>query len=424
MNNSIQPFNGVIPLAGTSPFLFGQFTETITHNQEAVINYYRVLNKTNHINFKVGNVFTQQELSTSIYQDSETGRNTFGQAGLLNLVDYTFQDYYVSVLYKTKLGKFVFTPSLNYHYYDVKNRQNAEVNGFTKSLLLPNINAQYEFRRSHRLTLRYTVNAQFADVQKVAEGLLIRGYNGLFRGNADLQNSLYHDVSLRYTNFNMYNFLNIYGGMNYSRRLQDITDVIQFNNLERINTPVNINTANEALTGNLNIDKRFDNYRLALSGNWSSTITNNVISDIQNENNTFSQRYKATISTTFLKVLFVDMGYEVTLNDYQGRGEDNKFENHQPFMGLTVDFLKGFTFNADYEYNSYVNSAGNNSSFDLLDAQLRYRKEGSAWEFSIEGMNLLNTTGVRRDSFSDSLISTFEYFIQKRFWLFSVMYDL
>ena len=44
--------------------------------------------------------------------------------------------------------------------------------------------------------------------------------------------------------------------------------------------------------------------------------------------------------------------------------------------------------------------------------------------YILEGMNLLNTTGIRRDSFSESLISTFEYFIQKRYWVFSVMYDL
>ncbi len=50
--------------------------------------------------------------------------------------------------------------------------------------------------------------------------------------------------------------------------------------------------------------------------------------------------------------------------------------------------------------------------------------EKSPWEFNAEGMNLFNTTGVQRDSFSQSLLSTYSYFIQKRYWLFSVMVDL
>ena len=60
----------------------------------------------------------------------------------------------------------------------------------------------------------------------------------------------------------------------------------------------------------------------------------------------------------------------------------------------------------------------------MLDAELRFRKEGSPWEFSLEGMNLLNTTALRNDAFTESLISIYASFIQKRYWLFSVMYDL
>jgi hypothetical protein len=56
--------------------------------------------------------------------------------------------------------------------------------------------------------------------------------------------------------------------------------------------------------------------------------------------------------------------------------------------------------------------------------QLRYRNEDSPWEFKVEGMNLFDTRGVRMDSFNESLISTYEYFIQKRFWVFTVMFDL
>ncbi|WP_420388082.1 carboxypeptidase-like regulatory domain-containing protein [Roseivirga sp.] len=423
--NSGQPFASIIPMTGNSPYDLTQLRDVETIKQEAALNYYRVLNKTNHINLKVGNTYSSQTLTSSLYERLSDGTiNTFGESELVNLVDYTFEDYYASLLYKTKLDKLILTPSLNLHYYRVSTDQNNTEGGFDKTLLLPALNAQYKFRGSHSLNLTYNVAADFTDIQNFAEGLIVRSYNSLFRGNQNLMNSLYHSVNVNYMNFNMYNFLNVYGGMNYSKRLDDVTNVVQFNNLERVNSPVNINTANEMLSGYANIDKRFNDFRVSVNANLSRSVSNNIISDTPNENVSFTQTYKTTIGTTLFKKLFMDFGYTVTLSDYEGRNTSSKFENHQPFIGIQINFLKGFTLDADYEYNSYVSQANPTQQFDLLDAELRYRKEGSPWEFKVEGMNLMNTTGIRRDSFSDSLISTYEYFIQKRYWLFSVMYDL
>ncbi len=423
--NSGQPFASIIPIGGSSPFDITQVRETETERQESRLNYYRILNKTNHINFKVGNTYSKQRLTSNLFETlSDESTVDINQSELINLVDYTFQNYYAGIQYRSKIGDLVISPSLNLHYYDVENRQNGETERFDKTLLLPALNAQYQFRRSHSLSLNYNVTAQFTDVENVAEGLMIRGYNSLFGGNATLQNSLYHSVNLNYTNFNMYNFFNIYGGLTYNRRLDDVSNVVRFNNLERVNTPININAANEVLSGFASADKRFDAFRVNVRGNWSRSVINNIISDTPNENVNFTQNYRVTFSTTLFKSVFVDAGYNLSLSSYEGRGVSSQFENHQPNMGITVEFLKGFTFDVDYQYNSYVSQGNPNSNFEILDAELRYRKEGSPWEFKVEGMNLFNTTGVRRDSFSQSLISTYEYFIQKRYYMMSVMFDL
>lgn len=425
--NSGQPFASLIPMVSNSPYDLTQLRETTTIRQEAAFNYYRVLNKTNHINLKIGNVYSSQRLTSNMFETlSDGSRNTFGNPSLNNLVDYTFEDYYASLLYKTKLGDLILTPSLNLHQYRVNADQNNQEDGFDKTLLLPALRAQYKFRSSHSLNLTYNVNAQFTDVQNFAEGLIVRSYNSLFRGNTEIMNSLYHNVNLNYMNFNMYNFFNIYGSVNYSRRLNDVSNFVQFNNLERVNSPININAVNESLSGQASMDKRFDDFRVSLTGSWSRNVSNNIISDTPNENINFTQNYRTTIGATLFKKLYLDFGYSVSLSDYSGRNTNSQFQNHQPFINLEIDILKGLTLEADYEYNSYISQNQNtpNQTFDLLDAELRYRKEGSPWEFKVEGMNLMNTTGIRRDSFSESLISTYEYFIQKRYWLFSVMFDL
>ncbi|MFT7270272.1 MAG: hypothetical protein ACI905_002500 [Roseivirga sp.] len=421
-----RPFAAVIPITGNSPYNLLQLKNIGTEQLEAAANYYRILNNTNHINFKLGLNSTSQELSSGLLEKMSDGNTSpFNETSLNNLVDYSFNDYYFGLFYKIKLGNLVFSPGLSLHQYQIENRQNGVTEGFDKMLLLPSVNAKYNFRKSHSLSLNYSVNADFTDIQNAAQGIIVQGYNSLFTGNSVLDNSWYHNLNLNYFNFNMYNFLNVSGGLSYQKRYDDITNIIDFSGLERVNTPVNIDLANENLSGNASIDKRFDNYRVSLSGNWSRIVTNNRISDIANENVSFLQTYKAGLSTTLLKSVELNLGYEVSFNNYQANTTMSKFENHKPTGSLTFRFLEGFRLDTDYEYNIYKNTGNDTqSTYDILNAKLSYRKEGGKWEFKATGMNLLNTTGVRRDSFSESLISTYEYFIQKRYYLLSVVYDL
>lgn len=421
-----QPFSALIPIQGDSPYNLLQFREVNTHNQEAALNYYRVLNKTNHINFKVGNVYSKQTLTSQLTQRLNNGNDLpITDPIFQNDVDFTFSDIYASVLYKTKWGNLEFTPSLNLHFYDIENRQLGNVNSFSKTLLLPAVNAKYRFRQSHSLTVNYNASADFTDIQNFAEGIIVRNYNNLFRGNALLKNSLYHNVRVDYFNFNMYNFLNIYGGLNYSKRFDDVSNIIEFDGLERINVPINIDMANEVMSAYASADKRFNKFRIGFNANWSRTLTNNIISDTRNLNEAFNQTYKGTINTRLWKIFQVELAYQVMLSDYMGSNNSSQFQNHQPSANLEFDFLKSFTFEADYQYNNYINSnTGNSQVYDLMDVELRYRKEGSPWEFKVEGMNLFNTLGVRMDSFNESLISTYEYFIQKRYWVFTAKFDL
>lgn len=425
LSTSERPFASLITLTDGSPFNILQFKDITTDRQEAVLNYYRILNKTNHLNLKVGNVYTSQKLTSNLSQRTGLGDLQLNDANLINDVDYKFEDYYVGLTYKTKLGNLTFSPSLNLHYYQIENTQQGATEMFDKTLLLPSATASYKFSSSQSLRFNYSAQAEFTDIQNVARGIIVRNYNSLFGGNPILKNSFYHNLSMNYSNFNMFSFFNIYGGLNYSKRFDAVSNVIQFTGLERINSPINIDAANEVLSGNLNGSKRFDSFSINGSGRISRSVSNNLISDIANENVSFQQTYNASITTTFFKKLNIDIGLEKTFNNYEGNNTSSKFENNKPFIKLDVSFLNGFRLDVDYEYNNYQNKAsGVQSDFEILDAELSYRMGKSAWEFKVEGMNLLNTTGVRRDSFSESLISTYEYFIQKRFWLFSVMYDL
>lgn len=421
-----RPFDSVIPVRDDSDFNLLQFREVLTHKQEAAFNYYRILNKTNHINFKVGNNYTSQVLTSAISQrvDGQADQ-TFTDADLNNDVDFSFTDYFVGVGYKTKWGKLTVSPGLNLHRYNFSNRQLGSEQEIDKTMLLPELYAKYSFRTSHSLSVQYSANAEFTDVQNIAEGLVIRNYNMLFAGNRNLQNSWYHQASLNYFNFDMYNFTNIYGGLTYQRRFDGITNTIQFSGLERVSTPVNIGVANEVMSGYMSFDKRFDDFKVNFRANLAESTSNNLVNDAANENRTFTQNYRGSVETTFFKTLNVELGYTKVFNEYSGNSIKNRFETDRPFTNINLRFLKGFRLDMDYEYNHYRSKTADLSrSFDLMNATLSYHKKKSRWEFKLEALNLLNTTSIRRDSFTESLISTYEYFIQKRYYMLSVKYDL
>ena len=53
-----------------------------------------------------------------------------------------------------------------------------------------------------------------------------------------------------------------------------------------------------------------------------------------------------------------------------------------------------------------------------------YRKKDSNWEFMVSGTNLLNTTSLNDDSFSQFSTYTSSYKVQPRYLLLTVKYNL
>ena len=421
-----KPFVSIIPVANAAAYNLLQTKNIISRKQEAAFNYYRILNKTNHINFKIGNSYSHQELTSNIQQKvSGQSNQTFTDANLNNDVDYTFSDVFFGIMYKTKIGKLTLSPGFNIHNYTFTNRQLGSEAQIKKTLLLPELYAKYSMRGTHSLTMNYSINAAFTDIQNLASGLIIKNYNTLFAGNRELENSWYHQLSLNYFNFNMFDFMNIYGGLTYQKRYDGITNTIQFGGLGRVFSPVNIGLANEIMSGNINFSKTYDLFKINLHASLSESKSNNVVSDVATENKSFTQNYRASVETNFFKKMKLEVGYTKVFNEYNGNTTTNTYETDRPFAKLNARFLKGFRLDVDYEYNNYQSKSTNVSqSYDLMNAELSYQKAKSKWEFKFSALNLLNTTSIRKDSFSESLISTFEYFIQKRYFMISIKYDL
>jgi len=67
---------------------------------------------------------------------------------------------------------------------------------------------------------------------------------------------------------------------------------------------------------------------------------------------------------------------------------------------------------------------GTRSDFDFLNAYLSYQGNKSPIEVKLSVWNLADTRAIRRDSFSESVVSTFSYLVQPRYALLTLKYDL
>ncbi len=421
-----RPFVDNVSLVGEAPFNLFQNKEVGTNRFDAEMNYYKVLNKTNHVSFKTGIGLNNQKLNSAVSEiinGNSIGLGT--ENDYINDATFKFLDFYFGLGYRVKWGKLTMGPKLNLHTYDLKNTNFTETSTLKKTLLLPSLNSRYEFNSSKSIQLNYSIEAEFSDIQNLAQAFQLSGYNSLFRGNPNLENAWYHNASLNFMNFSMFTFTNIYGGLTYQKKYDDIGTDLNFLGLDRVSSPVNLDAPNEVVTIFGNYERRFPYWKGAFETRVTFNRFNTIINGIGDFNRSINQQYKLALETRFKEAPNVEVGFEKIYNDYSSTNVKSSFVTNSPFINAEAYFLKGFSVTAEYQYNNYKNKAGTvNSTYDFLNAALYYQKEDSKWEFKISGLNLLNTTSIRQDGFSNNLISTLTYNVQPRYFMASIKYEL
>ena len=153
--------------------------------------------------------------------------------------------------------------------------------------------------------------------------------------------------------------------------------------------------------------------------NWSKF--NNIQNNVLSANESFTQSYTLKASTNYKNLPNLELGYNVVVNDYN----NSTFYTEKPFAKLDYYFLNSFSFVTEYEfYHYYNNSKTVNNEYDFLTASLIYQKKDSKLEYKVSGTNLLNTTALNDDSFSQFSTRTSQYAVQPRYIIFSLKYNL
>lgn len=409
----------------------GQNRNNITQNRfvktrkfDSKLDYYYVLTPKSNINVTLGTTISSQNFNSSIFQtlDNQT-INSLNDVTNNNQVRFNFTDTYVGLHYKILTGKFTFTPGLSAHNYNLNDIQNGSNNQKSFTRILPDLFVQYQLKKAESLTYNFGITNNFTDINQLAEGFVLNGFSNLYRGNRNLENATAQTHSLTYFKYNMFNFENISGNVSYSKNNQAIKTNASFVGINQVSTSFNSNFADENFLARGQYGRSFFKYyKASLSGNLNWSKFNNIQNGTFLTNESFTKSYTVKASTNFKKIPNLEVGYGKTINNYQG----NKFITDRPSLKLDYFFLDSFSFVSEYEYFNYYNDNKTvNNKYDFLSASLIFLKnKDSKLEYKVSATNLLNTTSLNDDNFSQFSTRTSQYSVQPRYIIFSLKYNL
>lgn len=422
-NLQSQPFSLTGYISGQNRNDINQTRFVKTNKLDAKLDYYYMLTPKSNINITLGNTVSNQNFNSAIFQilDNETVNNLEDETNS-NKVNYNFNDAFLGLHYKILTGKFTFTPGISFHTYNMTNEQLDSNYSQNFYRALPDFLAIYQIKKSETLTYNFSYTNNFTDINQLAEGYVLSSYNNLTKGNRMLENATSQVHSLRYFKYNMFNFENITAFVSYSKKTDAIKTSAFFNGVNQTSSPFNSGFADETLSGNGSYGRSFlKNYKASFGTNLNWSKFNNIQNSVLSANESFTQSYTLKASTNYKNLPNLELGYNVVVNDYN----NSTFYTEKPFAKLDYYFLNSFSFVTEYEfYHYYNNSKTVNNEYDFLTASLIYQKKDSKLEYKVSGTNLLNTTALNDDSFSQFSTRTSQYAVQPRYIIFSLKYNL
>lgn len=423
----IQPFDSIVPLDETqSNFDINQDKKVKTNKLDFKADYYYVTGSKSNINVTLGVTQSNQDFDSNIFQilDNDT-ELSFANTELNNRVDFNFSDIFLGFHYKLIAGNFTINPGIIAHNYQAKNEQLGTMVSDKLLNVVPDLFINYKLKESESLRFNYSVTRNFSDIEKFANAYVFSNYNSLYQGNRDLESALYHNLSLNFFSFSMFNLQNIFARINYSKRIDAFKSNSDIVGINQVTSTINSNLEDEVLSGSANYQRTFGKIKVSARASLSYSNLNNIVNNNPSTSESLTQSYRGALATSFKNAPNVELGYSYAINNYDNGGNATTFYTKTPFIEFNTPFLKSFIFTSDFNYYKY-NDAENTveNEYGFLNANLSYQKKDSKWEYSVQLTNLLNNTELNQDSFNELYNRTSTYIVQPRYTVFKIKYDI
>jgi hypothetical protein len=415
--------SGLIPLQDDTNYSLSQIKKIKTNSVDALFKHYWIINNFNHLYTNIGNNYSNSNFETSEKQLLSNGTsNDFDLAGFGNAIKYQLNDAYIGLEYKFKIGKWTNKPAIYLHFYDLKTTQNENNYGFSKTLLQPQWNSEFEFNKSESLTFSYRLANEFPEAYQLANRYTLQNYNSVFKGNAILQNESYHTANLRYSKMNMYRGIVWNANINYNKKTKTVRDVVEINGINQYITPILTDNPETNWRFNGSVSKKIYRFSLKLNSNlgwFNYTQTLNTISTINNRNN---QDFGISFKTAYKKWPDFSISYNKGFSQFNGLSKIS-YQSDAVSSDFEATLLKNWTIKMDYENLKNTNNNQHNF-YEIANTSIRYQKKNSPFGFEFSINNVFDNKTKNDYSFSDFMVSQQTIYLLPRIYMFAISYKL
>ena len=406
---------------------------------DAKLDYYYILNQKSNLNFVAGTILSKQNFDSRFFQilddGSEEDPNPTSIANIINPsttndTEYNFTDIYAGLRYRLKTGIFTITPGFTLHSYNSNNTQSG-IDPFKDTFFkfLPEFETIAQFKRSESLTFTYKQEVNFTDVNQIARGIVANNYNSFFAGNPELINASFHNVSLFYRSFNLFNNSSVFARVSYRKTADQVNRNTIFEPGSVVSSATTLNSPldNENFTAFASMSKTIKKITGRLGGNFSYNKNYQFINSVENTNENISRGINTRLGTNFTKAPNVSLRYNVSFRDQANttRAEDIKTVTHSPSINFDAYIWNSLTVTSDFTFNEVRQDGSKQSSFNIWNAKFAYRKDRDAkMEYELVGSNLLATGSETSVGTGLISVNVNERFILPRFISLRLRYQL
>lgn len=417
-------FPELIPIEKDSLYSIKQLKKTKANTIDFLFKHYWILNDYNHIYSSVGNNLQVSNLKTAEMQHlSDGNENSFSEAGFENDLKYKMNDFYFGAEYKHMIGKLKSRIGLYIHYYLLNTDQLSGENSFFKTILLPQLNSEYQFNNTESLTFIYKLGNNFPSINQLADQYTLQSYNLIYKGNADLRYEQYHFTSLRYSKMDSYRKITWNAESSFNKKIKTIRNEVLIDGINQYNTPILTNNPETSYTlyGAFGKDIYRFNIKFTTNLSWFNYLqTLNTITTFNKRNN---QVFGVLFKTAYKKWPDFKIGYTKGYGQFLGI-TNSTFKTTNINTDLAIQLFSSWNYKFSFDNQKNNNSSNQNSVYNIANTSLNYQKKNNAFFFELSVNNFFNTQIKNEYSFSDYIISERNTYIMPRVILFTVNYKL
>lgn len=402
-------FSELIPLVTTGEdFNLIQESKEENHLFQLNAKHYWVVNDFNHLYPIAGyNYFNTNYSTLDAQRLSDGSFNNFKNAGFNNQINYQLNDTYAGLEYKFKIGQLTGKPAFKIHHYSWNVKQfNTQIADKQKFVFLPAINLDYKGKSGGKYSLDYTLKSNFANAQQYANRLRLLSFNRISRGDENLENQLYHQLSLRYSKFRLSKKLTFNTSLSLNIQERSIRHQTKLEGIDQIQELFYTSLPERFLISNTMVSKGWGDWYLNLKLTGIQNNYTRMINDVKTDYTSHNIEYTINTSTQFKDFPNIDIGFSQEFNRLKALDYETNIMQIQPFATLEYDFWEDFLVKFDYRLTYFENQSNHTvNRFDIGNASFEYWNPDKAWRISIEATNIFDT-GYRRNSHVNEFVMT------------------